>query len=199
MVTAETVPNPELIDMQRRFWIGLALALPVFVLEMGYASRRAAMMLGADDIELAAARPRYPGRAVGRLALLRARLAVAQDPQSQHVHIDRHGHRRRLGLQRHRHPRCPASSRRPSAIMTARSPSTSKPPPSSPCSCSSARSSNYAPASGPPAPSAHSSISHPRPRAASKPTAARRTSPSIRGDRRPIARQALATRCRSTA
>jgi len=28
-------PNPELIDMSRRFWIGLALALPVFLLEMG--------------------------------------------------------------------------------------------------------------------------------------------------------------------
>jgi len=34
-VTAEQGPNPELIDMTRRFWIGLALALPVFVLEMG--------------------------------------------------------------------------------------------------------------------------------------------------------------------
>ncbi len=34
-VTAEQGPNPELIDMQRRFWIGLALALPVFLLEMG--------------------------------------------------------------------------------------------------------------------------------------------------------------------
>jgi len=28
-------PNPELVDMTRRFWIGLALALPVMVLEMG--------------------------------------------------------------------------------------------------------------------------------------------------------------------
>ncbi|MGD2131620.1 MAG: copper-translocating P-type ATPase [Maricaulaceae bacterium] len=28
-------PNPELIDMTRRFWIGLALAAPVVVLEMG--------------------------------------------------------------------------------------------------------------------------------------------------------------------
>jgi Cu+-exporting ATPase len=28
-------PNHELIDMTRRFWIGLALALPVFLLEMG--------------------------------------------------------------------------------------------------------------------------------------------------------------------
>jgi Cu+-exporting ATPase len=32
---AETGPNAELIDMTRRFWIGLALTLPVFVLEMG--------------------------------------------------------------------------------------------------------------------------------------------------------------------
>jgi len=28
-------PHPELVDMTRRFWIGLALALPVFILEMG--------------------------------------------------------------------------------------------------------------------------------------------------------------------
>ena len=33
--TADAAPNPELADMTRRFWIGLALALPVFVLEMG--------------------------------------------------------------------------------------------------------------------------------------------------------------------
>ncbi len=34
-VTAEAAPNHELADMSRRFWVGLALALPVFVLEMG--------------------------------------------------------------------------------------------------------------------------------------------------------------------
>ncbi|MBM3619974.1 MAG: heavy metal translocating P-type ATPase [Alphaproteobacteria bacterium] len=34
-VTADAPPNPELIDFTRRFWIGLALALPVVVLEMG--------------------------------------------------------------------------------------------------------------------------------------------------------------------
>ncbi|KFC70287.1 Copper-translocating P-type ATPase [Devosia sp. LC5] len=32
--TADTGPSPELRDMTRRFWIGSALALPVFVLEM---------------------------------------------------------------------------------------------------------------------------------------------------------------------
>jgi len=33
--TADAGPNHELTDMTRRFWIGLALTLPVFVLEMG--------------------------------------------------------------------------------------------------------------------------------------------------------------------
>jgi Cu+-exporting ATPase len=35
MVTADTGPSPELADMTRRFWIGLVLAVPVVVLEMG--------------------------------------------------------------------------------------------------------------------------------------------------------------------
>ncbi|MDR4305921.1 heavy metal translocating P-type ATPase [Chelatococcus sambhunathii] len=35
LVTAEAQPNHELADMTRRFWIALALALPVFLLEMG--------------------------------------------------------------------------------------------------------------------------------------------------------------------
>ena len=35
LVTAQAGPNPELADMSRRFWIGLALALPVLALEMG--------------------------------------------------------------------------------------------------------------------------------------------------------------------
>jgi Cu+-exporting ATPase len=34
-ITAEAAPNHELADMSRRFWIGLALALPVVALEMG--------------------------------------------------------------------------------------------------------------------------------------------------------------------
>ncbi len=35
LVTAEAAPNAELADMTRRFWIGLALTVPVFMLEMG--------------------------------------------------------------------------------------------------------------------------------------------------------------------
>lgn len=35
MPAADAGPNPELRDMSRRFWVGLVLALPVLVLEMG--------------------------------------------------------------------------------------------------------------------------------------------------------------------
>lgn len=35
IVSLDDGPNPELADMTRRFWIGLALTLPVFFLEMG--------------------------------------------------------------------------------------------------------------------------------------------------------------------
>ena len=34
-ITAEAVPNHELADMSRRFWVGLVLTIPVFILEMG--------------------------------------------------------------------------------------------------------------------------------------------------------------------
>ncbi|MEK4031761.1 copper-translocating P-type ATPase [Methylocystis sp. IM2] len=35
VTTAEEAPSAELTDMTRRFWVGLALTVPVFVLEMG--------------------------------------------------------------------------------------------------------------------------------------------------------------------
>jgi Cu+-exporting ATPase len=34
-VSLDNAPDPELIDMTRRFWIALALTLPVFIIEMG--------------------------------------------------------------------------------------------------------------------------------------------------------------------
>ena len=34
-ITADSGPNPELADMTRRFWVAVALSLPVFALEMG--------------------------------------------------------------------------------------------------------------------------------------------------------------------
>ena len=35
VATGEAAPNPELVDMTRRFWIGLAVTVPVVALEMG--------------------------------------------------------------------------------------------------------------------------------------------------------------------
>jgi heavy metal translocating P-type ATPase len=44
VATADARPNPELVDFTRRFWIGLALALPVLALEMG------GHLLGLDHV-----------------------------------------------------------------------------------------------------------------------------------------------------
>ena len=76
-VTAEAGPNPELADMTRRFWIGLVLALPVLAARDGRASHQPAHALGAAARQLAAAPPGDTGRALGRVAVLRARLGVA--------------------------------------------------------------------------------------------------------------------------
>ena len=45
-VTADSGPNHELVDMTRRFWVGLALAIPVFILEMGGHVTGLTMLLG---------------------------------------------------------------------------------------------------------------------------------------------------------
>ncbi len=45
-VTADSGPNPELADMTRRFWVGLALTIPVFILEMGGHLTGLTMLLG---------------------------------------------------------------------------------------------------------------------------------------------------------
>jgi Cu+-exporting ATPase len=47
VVAADTGPSRELVDMTRRFWIGLVLALPVFALEMGGHLADLHMVLGA--------------------------------------------------------------------------------------------------------------------------------------------------------
>src|SRR5215471_12051844 len=45
-VEATAGPNPELFDMTRRFWIGLALTVPVVALEMGGDLTSLKMLLG---------------------------------------------------------------------------------------------------------------------------------------------------------
>ena len=192
-VVGASGPNPELADMTRRFWIGLASRSPVFVARNGRASVRLASPRRAGRscawIEFALA---TPAMLVGRLAVLRARLALAGHPQPQHVHADRDGHRRRLGST--------ASSRRRAGPVPGRLPrapdggvavyfeAAAVDHGAGRCS---ARCWSCAPASGPPGRSARCSTSRPRPRGGSTPTASEaggRARPGRR--RRPPARAA---------
>ena len=104
--------TPSCADMTRRFWVALALSAPLLVLAMADAcrpcSRAAFARLGAAD-------PRHAGGAVGRRAVLPARLGVGRQPPPQHVHPDRARHRRRLSATASSRRSRPASSRPRSA------------------------------------------------------------------------------------
>ena len=77
IATAEAGPNPELADMTRRFWIGARARGAGVRAGDGRAPRRRARLDRPDAVELAAVRLGDAGGAVGRLAVLRARLAIA--------------------------------------------------------------------------------------------------------------------------
>ena len=164
MPTAETGPNPELADMTRRFWIGLALTVPVLALEMGghlrpaHAARASSFRTGSSS----SWRRRWCCGPAGRSSCAAGHSLV--NPQPQHVHADRDRHRRGVALQRRRDGCARAVSAGVPRPRTARSRSISRPPPSSPCWCCSARCWSCAPASRPRAPSARCSISRRRPR-----------------------------------
>ncbi len=80
-VSLDDTPDPELIDMTRRFWIALALTLPVFAIEMG--SHLGLMHLGVGAVvELDFLCAVDAGGAVGRRAVLCSGLALAGlDPE----------------------------------------------------------------------------------------------------------------------
>ncbi len=80
IVTAEAQPNPELADMTRRLWIGLALTLPVFALEMGGHLTGLAPMGRPADLQLGPIDLGNARGVVGWLAVFRARLGVASNP-----------------------------------------------------------------------------------------------------------------------
>ena len=107
IASAESGPNPELADMTRRFWIALALAAPVVALEMGAHIAGAHRWVDPALSGLIQFVFATPGGAVGRLAVLRTRRALARQSPSQHVHADRHRNRRRLRLQRGRDASAP--------------------------------------------------------------------------------------------
>ena len=102
---ADSGPNAELTDMTRRLWIAALLALPVLVLEMGvpFPGLEPSPHRFAAGFDVDSVRVRFAGRTVGRVAVLRARLAFGPQPLAQHVQPDRARHRRGISLQPRRH------------------------------------------------------------------------------------------------
>ena len=98
--------------MTRRFWVAVALAVPVAALEMAGHFVEPRRDRQSADVELDSIGPGDACGPLGGLAVLRARRAVDRLAQSQHVHPDRAGDGRRLDLQRRRHCRPRAFSRR---------------------------------------------------------------------------------------
>ena len=95
--------------MTRRFWIGAALSLPVFVAgDGGTCFPSSPRWVQGDLSRWAAVHLEHAGGAVGRLAVLRARLAIDRQPFAQHVHADRARRRRGVSLQRGRRCSCRA-------------------------------------------------------------------------------------------
>ena len=100
-VTAQEEENPELREMTRRFWISLALTVPLLAVAMG------GMVPGLADATqivggLAAMDRAGAGNArgaVGWLAVLSARVDIHSEPLHQHVHPDRDGNRRGVFIQ----------------------------------------------------------------------------------------------------
>ena len=93
-----TGPSAELVDMTRRFWVALTLSVPVFALEMGghLADLHRFVPEGLSNwIQLALA---TPAALWAGWPFFERAWSSAQDGQSQHVHADRHGGRRCVGV-----------------------------------------------------------------------------------------------------
>ena len=187
--------------MTRRFWVCLVLTVAAARSRDGRDDRRPAgeRTLFRRAARLDPARARDAGGPLGRLAVLRARLGLAREPQPQHVHADRPRHRRGLRLQRRRDalPR-PLPGLVPRA-RRATSRSTSRRRRSSRRWCCSARCSSCGPAARRRAPSRRCSASRRRRRGGSRRTAARRTCRSTRCRSATACASGPARRCRSTA
>jgi Cu+-exporting ATPase len=154
LATAQAGPNPELVDMTRRLWIGLVLAVPVVALEMGGHLTNLHMLIGqalSNWIQLVIATPvvlwaGWPFFVRGWTSVVTRNLNMfTLIAMGTGVAWTYSGSSRRRFAARMAPWRC--ISRRPR---------------SSPCWCCSARSLSCAPASRPRERSARCSISRPR-------------------------------------
>jgi Cu+-exporting ATPase len=92
--------NPELRSMTRRFWVSVVLSVPLLLLVMAddFLGAPVSRSLSATRFVALQLLLATPVVLLGRLAVLRARLAVDRQSQPEHVHAHRHRHRRCLWL-----------------------------------------------------------------------------------------------------
>ena len=86
-VSAEAQPNPELIDMTRRFWVATALAVPILALAMVPDSVRGANRATRVP-SMGPTGAGNPGCSLVRMAVFRARRGLDPQWQPEHVHPD---------------------------------------------------------------------------------------------------------------
>ena len=175
-VTAAEAANPELVDMSRRFWISVALSVPLLVMAMADMLPGMPIQIGwAGQLPLDRVCPGNAGRAVGRFAIFPARRAIDRASFAEYVHADCDWHRRRLRIQCD----CNRCAGFVSGIVPrtrrARWTCISKRPPSSPPWFCWARFWSCVLAGKHPAPFARCWVWHPKPPAALMPTAANTT------------------------
>ena len=110
--------NPELDDMSRRFSVSAVITAPILAFMVSELLPAMPLHLLRTAGRTGSARARDPRRAVGRVAVLRARLGFGREPSPEHVHADRARRRRGLRFQRRRDVRARTVSR--SSAMTRR-------------------------------------------------------------------------------
>ena len=90
VATVEEAPNAELADMTRRFWVSTALAVPLLLISMSDLLPGKPLMraLGAGPFVWVQLLLASPVVLWGALTVFRARLALAGESPSQHVHAD---------------------------------------------------------------------------------------------------------------
>ena len=107
--------DSELRSMQRRFWVGVALQHTFACNFHGRHGRRQPSAQPARWMDgVVATLARHAGRALGRMAILPARMGVPRQSTPEYVHAHRHGHRHGVSLQRD----CDACARHFPAILS---------------------------------------------------------------------------------
>lgn len=73
--------NSELADMRRRFWISVALSVPILISAMGEAIRGLGEVASPEDPDVFGSDSRHAGCSLGTRSLLRQTMAVSRESQ----------------------------------------------------------------------------------------------------------------------